>query len=331
LVLNLIEDPCKEWDLMEKRLGGRFRGMRLTLACAAALHLGLLLLSRPVRCQELEPRAYAANPVNIGFVLAALGHSSGNVLLDPTLPISDASAKLESLALGGGGTFALFGRTASVSALLPYAWGTIRGTVGEASSSVERSGLADARLRFSISLVGGPALPLAAFVQRRPGTIVGTSLSISVPTGEYFPDKLINLGTNRWGFKPEVGLSHPAGRWTLELYGGCWFLTRNSAFFGGHTKDVRPLLSVQSHVGYTFKPRLWLAADATFYSGGRNVLDEQPGSERQESTRVGLTLSVPVLRTHSMKASWSTGATTRFGGDFDTITLAWQTTLGGKR
>jgi len=298
---------------------------------AAALHLALLLLSSPVRCQELEPRAYAANPVNIGFALAAFGHSSGDVLLDPTVPITDVSATVQSVALGGGGTFALFGRTASLSALLPYAWGTVSGTVGEAASSVERSGLADARLRFSINLLGGPALPLAAFVQRRPGTIVGTSLIIAIPTGEYDADKLINLGTNRWGFKPEVGLSHPAGRWTLELYGGCWFFTRNPSYFGGITKDVRPLLSVQSHVAYTFKPRLWLAADATFYTGGRNVLDGQPGSERQESSRVGLTLSLPVWRTHSIKASWSTGATVRSGGDFDTITLAWQTTLAGKR
>jgi hypothetical protein len=263
--------------------------------------------------------------------VAAFGHSRGDVLLDPTVPITDVIAKLESLTLGGGGTFALFGRTASVSALLPYAWGTISGTVGEASSSVERSGLADGRLRLAIDLVGHPVLPLAAFVQRRPGTIVGTSLTVSIPTGEYAPDKLINLGTNQWGFKPEVGLSHPAGRWTLELYGGCWFFTRNSAYFGGQTKDVRPLLSVQSHVAYTLKPRLWLAADATFYTGGRNVLDGQPASERQENTRVGLTLSVPVWRIHSVKASWSTGATVRSGGDFDTIVLAWQTTLAGKR
>ncbi|MGZ8398278.1 MAG: transporter [Gemmatimonadales bacterium] len=291
----------------------------------------MLLPPRPAHCQELEPRAYAANPVSIGFAVAAFGHSSGDVLLDPTVPVTDVSAKVQSVALGGGGTFALFGRTASASALLPYAWGTISGNVGEASRSVERSGLADARVRFAINLVGGPALPLATFVQQKPRTIVGTSLVIAIPTGEYASDKLINLGTNRWGFKPEVGLSHPAGRWTLELYGGCWFFTRNSSYFGGVTKDVEPLLSVQSHVAYTFKSRLWLAADATFYTGGRIVLDGQPGSERQESTRAGLTLSLPMWRAHSIKASWSTGATVRVGGDFDTITLAWQTMLGGKR
>jgi hypothetical protein len=297
---------------------------------AAVLYSALLLPPRPARCQELEPRAYAANPINIGYAIAAFGHSSGGVLLDPTAPVSDVSAKVQSLALAGGRTFALFGRTANASAALPYAWGTVSGNVGEASRSVDRSGLADAQLRFSINLVGGPALPLAEFARRKPATIVGTSLHIAVPTGEYSPDRLINLGTNRWGFKPEVGVSHPAGPWTLELYSGCWFFTRNSAYYGGRTKEVRPLFSVQSHVAYSFKPGLWLAADATFYSGGRSVVEGQPKSERQESTRVGLTFSLPVWRTNSIKASWSTGATVRLGGDFDTLSLAWQTTLGGR-
>jgi hypothetical protein len=297
---------------------------------AAALAAAFLLLPQPARGQELEPRAYAANPVNIGFAVAAFGYSTGGVLFDPAAPFTDVTARLYSLAPAAGVTFGLFGRSASASAALPYAWGNIRGNVGETAGSIERSGLADARLRFSINLVGGPALPMSAFVRRRPGTIVGTSLTISVPTGQYYSDKLINLGTNRWGFKPEVGISYPTGRWTLELYSGCWFFTRNPSYFGGSTQDVRPLMSVQSHVAYTFRPGLWLAADGTFYAGGRRVLDGQPALERQENTRVGLTLSLPVSRIHSIKVSWSTGATVRLGGDFDTIGLAWQTTLGVK-
>jgi hypothetical protein len=189
------------------------------------------------------------------------------------------------------------------------------------------AGLADATLRLSVNLLGGPALPLAAFAQRRPRTLLGASLKVSLPTGEYFPDKLINLGTNRWGFKPEIGLSQPAGRWTLELYTGSWFFTRNSAYFGGRTKTVRPLMSVQSHIGYTVKPGLWLAADGTFYTGGRSEVDGQAAVERQENSRVGITLSVPVMRTNSIKVSWSTGATVRLGSNFDTISLAWQSTL----
>ena len=289
---------------------------------------GLVLNSAPgVAGQELEPRSYAANPVGMSFVIGAVGHSTGAVVLDPTLPLSGVRASLYSLSLGLGHIFSLFARTASVSLGLPYAWGDMQGNLGEVSDSIERSGLADARLRLALNLLGGPALRLPAFAERKPSTVLGTSLIVVAPTGEYLPDKLINLGANRWAFKPEVGLSHPAGRWTLELYAGCWFFTRNSDFFGGQEKDQRPLSSFQAHVGYTIKPRLWLASDATFYSGGRTVVDGVVGAERQESTRIGITVSVPVARAHSVKLAWSTGASVRFGGDFDTYLISWQTTL----
>jgi Putative MetA-pathway of phenol degradation len=282
------------------------------------------------RAQELDPRSYAANPVGAAFALAAFRYSTGSVLFDPTLPFSDVTADFYSVSAGFGGTFALFTRTASGAVLIPYAWGTVKGKVAEQLDSIERSGFADARLRLAVNLVGGKALRLPEFAQRRPGTIVGTSVTIVLPTGQYFPDKLINLGTNRWAFKPEVGLSQPVGKWTLELYGGCWFFTQNSSFFGGQVKQERPLLSLQSHIGYTFKPRLWITGDATFYSGGRTVVEGQPAAERQESTRLGLTFSLPVGRVNSVKFAWSTGATTRLGGDFDAFTLGWQTTFIGR-
>ena len=309
--------------------------MRFTVRkdLARSIHRLLLLhsalLVRPGRawCQDLEPRAYAANPIGVRFAVAAFVHTTGDVVLDPTSPVSDVRATLHSVVLGAGGTFALVGRSASASVAVPYAWGTVSGNVAETDTSVDRAGLADARLRVAVSLVGGQAVPLAAFARRTPGTIVGISLTTAVPTGQYFPDKLINLGTNRWGFKPEVGVSYPAGPWTLELYAGSWFFTRNSSYWGGHTKDVRPLMSVQSHVAYTFRRRLWLAADVTFYTGGRSVVDGQPATEREANTRVGLTLSVPVWRIHSIKAAWSTGAVVRLGGDFDTFILTWQTTM----
>jgi hypothetical protein len=296
----------------------------------ALLLFCLLIHPSAVRAQELDPRTYAANPVGAAFALAAFRYSHGDVLFDPTLPFSDVTADLYSVSGGFGGTFALFTRTASAALIVPYAWGTVKGKVAEQLDSIERSGFADARLRFAVNLVGGKALRLPEFVQRRPETIVGTSVTVGLPTGEYFPDKLINLGTNRWAFKPEVGVSQPLGKWTLELYGGCWFFTPNSSFFGGQVRQERPLISLQSHVGYTFKSRLWVTGNATFYSGGRTVVAGQPAAERQESTRLGLTASLPVGQINSVKLAWSTGATTRLGGDFDTFTLGWQTTFLGR-
>jgi len=134
----------------------------------------------------------------------------------------------------------------------------------------------------------------------------------------------VNVGTNRWAFKPEVGLSHPSGRWFLELYAGTWLFTVNDDFFGGSRREQSPLLAVQGHFSYTFRPRLWLAGDATFYTGGRTTVDGVEKADLQRNTRLGLTLAVPVKRRSALKASWSRGVVTRVGGDFQTLALGYQ-------
>jgi hypothetical protein len=293
----------------------------------AAIALLVIDAEQPLAAQELDPRAYAASPVGVRFVLSALGYSSGAVLVDPTAPISDVTASIYSIAVGFGGTFEMFGRWASVAMIVPYGWMEASGNIEETRRSADRSGLTDMRLRLALNVVGGAALTPQEFAKRPPSTVVGASVAIAIPTGEYFADKLVNLGTNRWAFKPEVGVSYPRGPWTLEFYAGGWFFTQNANFFVGRTKEQRPLLSLQSHVAYTFAPRLWLAGDATFYRGARNVIDGVPSSVQQENSRVGLTLSVPVLRASALKLAWSTGAIQRLGGDFTTYTIAWQTTI----
>ena len=282
----------------------------------------------PAGAQELEPRAYAANPIGVRFAALSFGYSTGDVVFEPTSPITDVAAKVYLAALGLGGTFAMFGRTASLAAIVPYGWADVSGNVFEEARSVERSGLADTRLRFGVNLLGGQALTLPQFARRAPSTVIGTSLTISTPTGQYYADKLVNVGTHRWAFKPEIGISHPTGPWTLELSVGSWFFTRNGSYYpGSQTKDQDPMVSLQSHVGYTIRPRLWVAADLTYYAGGRAVIDDVPAAERQENARVGLTVSLPVRRAHSVKVAWSKGAVTRLGGNFDTWLVVWQTTM----
>ena len=291
-----------------------------------ALFLVSPLMAGEAAAQELEPRAYSANPIGVTFAGVAVTHSTGDVVLEATSPITDVNAKVYIGTLGVGGTFALFGHTASLGAGVPYAWAKVSGRIEEAARSVERSGLADARLRFAVNLLGGRAMALPEFVRRKPSTTVGASLTLSMPTGQYFTDKLVNIGTNRWAVKPEIGVSHPAGPWTFELYGGGWFFTDNSSYQVDKTREQHSMLSLQSHVGYTIQPRLWVTADVTYYTGGRVVIDGVPASEWEDNMRVGLTASLPVRKTNSLKLAWSKGAVTRFGGNFSTWSIGWQTT-----
>lgn len=274
--------------------------------------------------QELEPRAYSPNPTGVNFLVAGYAHSSGGVLFDASLPFSDVEAELNAAVAGYGGTFGLFGRSANVAIAVPYVWGDVSGNIGEDRREVTRSGMGDIKLKLAVNLFGGEALSPAEFAQRTPKTTLGGSVTVSAPTGQYDPLKLINIGTNRWAFKPELGLSHPMGNWFFDAYAGVWVFTNNDDFYGGQRREQEPIVSLQAHVSYAFRPRLWIAANATYYRGGETTIDGVPRADLQENTRLGLTLSVPLGKAQSLKLAWSDGTTTRIGGDFTVYGVTWQ-------
>ena len=163
---------------------------------------------------------------------------------------------------------------------VPYAWGKAEGNLADQAQEISRSGPCDMRLRLAANLLGGPALSPREFATRTPATTLGASLLVIAPTGQYDPARMINLGMHRWAAKPELGLSHPAGPWTLELTGGVWFFAPNLDYYQGQRRAQDPLLSVQGHACYTFRPRLWLALSSTYYAGGRVFLDGEPSDTR---------------------------------------------------
>jgi hypothetical protein len=293
---------------------------RLALALSAAV-----LFARPVGAQELEPRAYAPAPIGANFFLIAYSYQSGEVLFDPSLPFSDVNAYINGMAGGYGHTFSLFGRFASAAVVVPYAFGSINGNVGEDYTRITRSGLGDLRARFVVNLIGAPGLSAREWAAKKPQTTLGFSLVVSAPTGQYSPEKLINIGTNRWAFRPEFGLSYPTGHWTLEASAGVWlFLDNTHTYPGENVRSQDPLFTFQAHAGYTFRPQLWLALDATYYVGGRTATNGVPGDTRFSNTRVGATFSVPVARGHTIKFLAATGVSARVGSRFNTYGIAYQ-------
>lgn len=274
--------------------------------------------------QEMEPRAYSPAPVGMQFVVLSYGYQSGDVLLDSSLPLKDVSINLNAVSAGYGRTFDLVGRQANVTVLFPYLWGTARGTVLEDQVNVRRSGGGDMRVRFSTLLKGGAARTPKEFAERKPSTIIGASVSIVVPTGQYDPARLVNPGSNRWAFKPEMGISKPKGRWTFEATGGAWLFTTNNSFLGTSRRKQKPMASFQGSVIYTLRPRMWVSGNATFYSGGSTVLNDTANEDRQRNARIGATFSYPINQQQSLKVAWAKGVTTRIGGNLNTIAVAWQ-------
>ena len=293
----------------------------------AARLLALLVLalgSRIASAQELEARAYAPNPVGARFLVLSYSRSDGDMLLNASSPIKDFAVRADTYSAGIGGTYALWDRVASIAVGVPYVDGTATGLLDGMPERVERAGAADLRLRLTLSLLPGSALSAADFMRAPPDRTLGVSLVVNLPTGEYFEDKLVNLGTNRWAFRPEFGGSRRFGRWNFDGSLGVWLFGDNDEFLGDNQRSQDPLTTLQGHLSYTFAPRLWLGASGTWYTGGTTSVDGVSDRNRQGNSRAGLTLAIPVGQQNSVKLAWSTGVTARFGGDLDTYALTWQ-------
>jgi hypothetical protein len=246
---------------------------------------------------------------------------------DPTLLVTNVDATVVTPSFGVGRSFGLFGRTAQAFAVLPFSSADATGEVGGGDATTSRAGLSDMRLRLSWLVRGAPAGSAVDVAKAPRRTILGVSLNVAAPTGEYFPDKLINLGTNRWAFRPEFAVSQPLGqRWLLDAYAGVWFFTANNESYPGTlSKTQSPMGAFQAHMSYNLTPRLWAAFDVTYYRGGRITVEGVPPTDIQSNVRIGGTLALPVGQRHSIKIAASTGAIVRVGGDFTTFSVAWQT------
>ena len=288
-----------------------------------------LVLSLPVASQELEPGAYKVVPVNANLFQVGYSLAIGDVSFTPALPVEDAEATINTMMVTYARTLGIFGRSANLAIVAPYSDGHLEGIYIGEFTEVDRSGFRDPMLRLAVNLYGGPAMDLKEFAAYQPKTNIGVSLRMLAPLGQYDSSRLINLGTNRWSFKPEVGISRAFGKWSVEFYAGVWFFTDNTDFFGGKTREQDPIGSFQMHTLYTFKPGMWLALDLNYYNGGTTKVDGLKNLDLLQNSRVGLTFLLPLNRQSALKFAYSRGARTTIGGDFDAIALGYSYIWGG--
>jgi Putative MetA-pathway of phenol degradation len=295
------------------------------LACSMAVAASPLKL---LRAQDLSPRAYVITPVHSNAIVLTYSFYSGEVLLAGAAPITNATGKYSIPVFTYYHSFNFFGRSANVNASLPYAVGNFQGDVTGTQQHVYRSGLADFTARVSVNLRGGPAMPVQQFMKWRQKTLLGVSLRFLAPTGQYDPTKLVNWGINRWAFKPEFGYSERWSHWVLDGYAGAWFYTRNPEYYSlpvPKPQTEEPIGSFEGHLSRDFRPRLWISLDGNFWFGGVTSLNGAVNpSTRQTSSRVGVTASLPLGKWQSVKVSYSNADYTRFGGNYQSVSVAWQ-------
>ncbi len=290
--------------------------------------------------QDLQPRSYVITPVHSNAINLTYSYFSGGLDLNGVVPVSNATATYSVPDIGYYHSLSFFGRSANIAVGLPYGIGTFQGSEVGTNRQIYRSGLLDLGFRFAVNLKGGPAMPMSEFVKWKQKTVLGASLKVIAPTGQYDPTKLINWGINRWAFKPEFGYSQRFGKWVIDGYAGLWLFTTNQKFFSKpapRPQTQSPIGSFEGHLSYdakTFRGRpgpLWFSLDGNFWYGGTTSLGgiANPGTT-QTSSRVGVTAAIPLNRHQVLKASFSTGAHVRYGGNYQNVSVSWQYSWAGR-
>lgn len=304
----------------------RFLSIFVAILGPGAILRGVLLASCFAAClaaQEMQPRAYIPAPAGLNFYSIGYANNAGGLLFDPSLPLADSHVNANIVTLSFGQTLGWMGRTTQILAVLPYAEAHLNGTVAGDAQHAYRSGLGDAIFRYAMNIYGAPAMSLKEFASYGQETIVGASITVSVPTGQYDPARLINVSAHRWAFKPELGVSRAIGKWTVEGAFGVWLYTANNQFNASTLRTQLPLGSFQGHVVRFLPHRIWLALDGTFYTGGRSQVNGHDKSDYQGNTRVGVTFGIVLSRRQAIKISFFDGVLTRVGSDVRSIGVSY--------
>ena len=184
------------------------------------------------KAQDAEPRLYTNAPVGLNFLILGHLYSQGKIAFDPSSSITDAEFHSHTEALAYVRTLDIAGKSAKFDVILPYSSFFANGLVAGQPREREMSGLGDPRFRLSVNFLGAPALSAQEFASYQQDLIVGASLQVSAPLGQYDDTKLLNLGNNRWSFRPELGISKAWGPWTVEVAPSVTLFTDNADFFG---------------------------------------------------------------------------------------------------
>jgi hypothetical protein len=284
---------------------------------------GMILAQSSAVAQDLEPRKYVSTPVGQNFVRMAAGYLTGEVNISPGLPLEGANISAWGASVAYLRTLDIGGNASSFDAYLPYFCADGSALNQGILEGRNVCGTGDARLRLTYNFVGAPSVSLEEFARRKKEVVIGTSVQVYVPTGQYDDTKLLNIGANRWVIRPEIGMSIPFGNWDAEFAAGARFFQDNDDYLRGSTLTQDPLFNLQAHITYDLSPRQWIALNGNFFFGGETFRDGKEAQLKQENARLGLTWNVAVNSTNVIQLNASYGVITRVGNDSKNISFAW--------
>lgn len=278
--------------------------------------------------QDIEPRRWASLPLGTNVVGAGYAYTFGDIFLDPLLQAEDVSVAINGFAVSYVRPFKLAHKLARIDVILPYAIARWEGLLAGEPASVNRSGFVDPKIRLSVNLLGAPASgpkELQAYFMEHPvNTTLGVSIAVTLPLGQYFDDKLLNLGQNQFVFVPQVGVVHNWRQWSYEFTGSAVFYTTNTNFFNGKKKKQDPTLAFQTHLIRQFKPGYWASISAAYGLGGQSIVNRQPNADHRKDLQGAFSFGFPISKYQGMKIAYVRSETLRdLGANLNVLIVGW--------
>jgi hypothetical protein len=278
---------------------------RLVFVCLA---LAVLRFPGELYAQFTDPRTYDNTPVGVNQLKLAYAHAHSNASIDTSLIVAGAEFNLNGGTIDYTRYFSFVHRLAWVEAIVPLAGldGSVTGTNIHGSTT----GTGDSSYELATLLKGGPALSVAQFANYKPTTTVGVSLTITAPTGLYNADKLLNLGSNRWSFKPEIAVTHPFGpkqKWEVDTHANAYFYTDNTSYHGVEVLRQQALPGLEGHISYSFTSSLWASLDTRYSFRGDTFVNGMNQNNSQQDFTLGSEVNVSLNAQNSLVFEFAKG------------------------
>jgi hypothetical protein len=299
---------------------------RLLFACLAT---GVLHPPHHACAQFTDPHNYDNMPVGTNQAELAYTYARSDVSIDTGLIIAGAKLNLNAGTIDYSRYFGLANHLMWVNGALPIAG--LSGSVIGTNIRGSVNGAADSSYQVAALLKGGPALSVADFDNYKPETVVGVSFSVAAPTGQYNGNKILNLGSDRWLFRPEIALSHPFGperKWQLDTYANCEFYTDDASYRGTKILSEQPLPGFEGHISYSFNDRLWGALDTRYSLRGDTSINSADQNDSQRNFIIGSEVNLALNSQHSLVFEFAKALVHRNGTSYTGFTVKYDFVWG---
>lgn len=213
------------------------------------------------------------------------------------LPIPLTETRLQTQSLIYSRIMDIGGRTGGLGVVLPFQ-DLLSFNTESNDVAARESGIGDPSVTFEMNLFGAPALQREEFKDWTPGDYCGLHFTFGLPLGRYDPNSAVNLGANRFTFRPllNYSITPDEGKSWIDFYTSVAFYSANEEYLGSSVLKQSPLSDIELHYSRTVYDRLWAGVGVVGLFGGRVEVNDVVATPTQQIGRLALSAGTPMFK-----------------------------------